>query len=235
MKTTMKKRIFAIVAIMVIAMTGLTGCGKAGVLKSMTMDETVDYARFYGADVIAEEVVEEDEAIVEEDIVVEDEAAEEDNVVAEETESTETAAFAQPSQSMKSTQSTKPAHTHNWKEHWATTQTWIPNIVVVDDYETQTVKWEEYTCYCGFTTTDPAVIDQHIMSNVRAGEPGTGRELAGGNLEAWIGDDMEHGGFTGKTHVDSQQIKVGSHEEDLGGYATISYVDYYYCDCGATK
>ena len=31
-------------------------------------------------------------------------------------------------------QPSQPVHEHVWKEHTATTQTWIPNIVVVEDY-----------------------------------------------------------------------------------------------------
>jgi len=32
-----------------------------------------------------------------------------------------------------------PAHEHVWQEHTATRQEWVPNIVVVDDYQTQQV------------------------------------------------------------------------------------------------
>ena len=29
--------------------------------------------------------------------------------------------------------------------------------------------------------------------------------------------------------------RTETHEEDQGYYQTIEYVDYYYCECGATK
>lgn len=109
-----------------------------------------------------------------------------------------------------------PVHTHDWKEHVVTTQTWIPNIIVVDDYETHTEKYGLAICYCGFETTDADVIRQHVKDHVYAGE-------------------MELAGFGCQTHYKTEQVKVGSHEEDHGYYETSTYVDYYYCDCGATR
>ncbi len=111
-----------------------------------------------------------------------------------------------------------PVHEHSWKEHYAETQTWIPNIVVVEDYGE--IPGEQYglcICYCGFATTDAAVIEQHIVNHVNAGE----YNLAG---------------FTVQTHwTEPTWGVIGSHEEDQGHYETSTYVDYYYCDCGATK
>lgn len=40
-------------------------------------------------------------------------------------------------------------HTHNWKEHTATRQVWVPNIVVIDDYEEQAVNTGYLMCDCG--------------------------------------------------------------------------------------
>ena len=35
--------------------------------------------------------------------------------------------------------------------------------------------------------------------------------------------------------IGSEEVQVGSHEEDQGYYQNVEYTDYYYCDCGATK
>lgn len=113
----------------------------------------------------------------------------------------------------------EPVHTHSWKEHYATTQVWVPNIVVVDDYAEQvTGKTDDVAiCDCGYTTTNRDAIVDHIKSNILAGNDG-------------------HSGFSiqpGQSIVET--VKVGSHEEDHGHYENSTYVDYYYCDCGATK
>lgn len=107
-----------------------------------------------------------------------------------------------------------PAHEHTWKEHIATTQIWVPNIVVVDDYEPQTVESYLFICNCYFETDDRDVITQHVIDHADAGEASN---------------------FTIQDHSYTEQVKVGSHEEDQGHYETSTYIDYYYCDCGATK
>ena len=33
----------------------------------------------------------------------------------------------------------------------------------------------------------------------------------------------------------TQEVQVGSHQEDQGWYETETYVDYQYCDCGAIR
>ncbi len=111
----------------------------------------------------------------------------------------------------------EPEHTHVWKEHMAETQTWVPNIVVVDDYETQKVAVGGlYICTsCGYETSDVNDINDHLVESILEG---TGC--------ASYQDIVQY---------EDQQVKVGSHEEDQGHYETTSYVDYYYCDCGATK
>lgn len=109
----------------------------------------------------------------------------------------------------------EPEHTHVWKEHLAETQTWVPNIVMVDDYETQRVCiGSHYICNCGFETDDGNTMDEHGIAHVLA-------------------DEMCN--FQSIPQYEDQQVKVGSHEEDQGHYETSTYVDYYYCDCGATK
>lgn len=34
---------------------------------------------------------------------------------------------------------------------------------------------------------------------------------------------------------EEQEVLVGSHEEDHGYYKDVTYTDYEYCDCGATR
>lgn len=178
----------------------------------------------------------ENKAIVEDNTVAEDEVME-GEVAAEvttspKTESTKTESgknesaetpapvqSAQPAQTEKPAPTPTPTHTHKWKEHTATKQVWVPNIVVVDDYEYQVVGRTDDVaiCDCGYTTTSRDDIVNHIKSNVLAGNEG-------------------HGGFTVQTgHDIVEEVKVGSHEEDRGHNETKTYVDYYYCDCGETK
>lgn len=107
-----------------------------------------------------------------------------------------------------------PAHEHVWHEHTAEKQEWVPNIVTVDDYETRDVVVGYVTqCNCGAVLSDDER-EQHSINHILNGEPDN----------RWTIEKTE-----------PQQVKVGSHEEDHGHYETVTYVDYYYCDCGATK
>lgn len=112
--------------------------------------------------------------------------------------------------------SSKPSHTHNWVAHTATKQVWVPNIVVVDDYETQNVLVRtDIICNCGAIFTGGAGYDEHAMNHVLAGEPSNS---------------------TPKAIYEQQSVKVGSHEEDHGYYKDETYTDYTYCsDCGARQ
>ena len=112
--------------------------------------------------------------------------------------------------------SSKPSHTHNWVAHTATKQVWVPNIVVVDDYETQNVLVRtDIICNCGAVFTGGAGYDEHAMNHVLAGEPSNS---------------------TPKAIYKQQSVKVGSHEEDHGYYKDETYTDYTYCsDCGARQ
>lgn len=112
--------------------------------------------------------------------------------------------------------SSKPSHTHNWVAHTATKQVWVPNIVVVDDYETQNVLVRtDIICNCGAVFTGGAGYDEHAMNHVLAGEPSNS---------------------TPKAIYEQQSVKVGSHEEDHGYYKDETYTDYTYCsDCGARQ
>lgn len=109
-----------------------------------------------------------------------------------------------------------PAHTHQWKEHKATREEWVPNIVSVPDYEVQETKMIFIVCNCGaeFRADD----SNFAMHNAMHG-------LAG-----------ENDGYSSEVRViGTENIQIGSHEEDQGYYTTVEYVDYQYCDCGATK
>lgn len=110
----------------------------------------------------------------------------------------------------------EPSHTHNWVAHTATRQVWVPNIVVVDDYETQNVKVGfNVVCNCGARFRDGVGHDEHSMNHILAGE-----------------DD----GYWTEDIYEQQSVKVGSHEEDHGYYKDETYTDYTYCsDCGARQ
>lgn len=108
--------------------------------------------------------------------------------------------------------SSKTDHEHSWKTH--TAQKWVSNMVTVPDYETQKVAvgTRYIFAYDGYTTTSDADAENHAMELILAGHPDNYR--------------ME-------TIYEEKQVQVGSHQEDHGHYET--YVDYEYCDCGATK
>ena len=187
-----------------------------------------------------EEIIDEDEVIIEDENVGEEAEPVKTEAPKTDTDGSKTNGFTNSGASSGSTNSgtssgsttNKPAdptpspapaptptHTHNWKEHTVTEQVWVPNIVVVDDYEERVVGRtdDEFVCDCGFKTTNRDTIADHIKSNVIAGNDG-------------------HGGFfIYEGHNIVEEVKVGSHEEDRGHNETQTYVDYYYCDCGATK
>lgn len=120
------------------------------------------------------------------------------------------------SSSGSSNKPSAPAHTHSWKDHTATKQVWVSNIVTVPDYETQQVfSHYLYVFFAdGYSTTDINAVKAHST------------ELA------------KQGLFTNYSNVPQyteQTVQVGSHTEDHGHYETQSYTDYQYCDCGATR
>lgn len=134
---------------------------------------------------------------------------------AQNTQPAQSEPVATPAPTPVSTPEPQPVHEHVWKEHMATTQTWVPNVVTVEDYETQYVVVGGLAiCGCGFQTEDKNVITQHIYDHLDAG-------------------DTQN--FTVQDIYGEQQVLVGTHEEDQGHYETSTYVDYYYCECGATK
>ena len=121
-------------------------------------------------------------------------------------------ASSKPSQS---SQPSKPAHSHSWKDHIATKQVWIPNIVTVTDYTDQQVPVGTRYIFAedGFATTDASVADAHAVELIKQGY---------------------FGNYRMETVYETQHVPAGSHEEDHGSYTTESYVDYVYCSsCGA--
>lgn len=115
-----------------------------------------------------------------------------------------------------SSQPSAPAHSHSWKDHTATKQVWVPNIVTVTDYADQQVAvGNTYIfAYDGFSTTDISTAKAHAKELLKAGLPDNYRT---------------------ETVYETQHVPVGSHTEDHGHYETQTYVDYQYCDCGATR
>ena len=123
---------------------------------------------------------------------------------------------AQPETPAQPSQPEQPAHQHTWQDHIATTQTWIPNIVVVEDYgEIPGEAYAVAVCSCGYETEDADAIRTHYKDGVRAGT-------------------CTNFGVQTRYRESTTGV-IGTHEEDQGHYETISYVDYQYCDCGETK
>lgn len=121
------------------------------------------------------------------------------------------------SSSGSSSQPSAPAHSHSWKDHTATKQVWVPNIVTVPDYETRRVLSHYlYVFYeDGYTTTDPDDATAHCIELARNG--------------------VDLNNYSMIPRYTEQTVQVGSHTEDQGWYETQTYVDYQYCDCGATR
>ena len=119
-----------------------------------------------------------------------------------------------------SSQTTKPAHTHKWENH--TAKRWVSNWVTVVDTPAQTIEgarlytknsdgsWtangETYWFENGFTSSDLAAI---------------------------IKNKMKTEGYIGNYQSISKSVPAVTHQEDQGHYE--EYVDYQYCDCGATR
>ena len=115
-----------------------------------------------------------------------------------------------------SSQPSAPAHSHSWKDHTATKQVWVSNIVTVPDYETQQVFSHYLYVFSadGYSTTDINAAEAHAI------------ELAKQGLST---------NYSNVPQYTEQTVQVGSHTEDHGHYETQTYVDYQYCDCGATR
>ena len=129
----------------------------------------------------------------------------------------------------------QPTHTHTWVDHTATKQVWVSNMVTVPDYETETIygarfyipngdgsyiaKGPTYWFEDGFTIDDLKEIIVNAMKN--ADENG-------------LYNGVYYGNYQNVTKT--EQVQVGSHQEDQGHYETQTYVDYQYCSvCGQRK
>lgn len=119
------------------------------------------------------------------------------------------------SETATNTQPEAAAHQHVWKEHKATKREWIPDVVEVDDYLTQTETVYTGVCNCGATFSDRDERIAHSSAHSNNGEDGS-------FVESY--DEVEVG-----------KVKVGSHTEDHGHFEKVEYVDYVYCDCGAQE
>lgn len=88
--------------------------------------------------------------------------------------------------------------------------------MTVPDYETQQVfSHYLYVFYAdGYSTTDINAVKAHST------------ELAKQGLST---------NYSNVPQYTEQTVQVGSHTEDHGHYETQTYVDYQYCDCGATR
>ncbi|MCI8893769.1 MAG: hypothetical protein HFI41_03780 [Lachnospiraceae bacterium] len=110
----------------------------------------------------------------------------------------------------------EPVHEHSWKAHTATKQEWVPNIVKVDDYRKKpVVVGYQYECECGATFSSREEGIAHSTAHIEEGAS---------EVMYTCGDVYEE-----------QEVLVGSHEEDHGYYKDVTYTDYEYCDCGATR
>lgn len=126
-------------------------------------------------------------------------------------------------------------HTHIWVDHTATWQVWVSNIVTVTDYETKTIygarfyvpygdgsyiaKGPTYWFENGFTKDDLKEIITNALKN--SDENGLYNGVYYGNYQ-----NVEK----------TEQIPVGTHQEDQGWYEPQTYVDYQYClICGQHK
>lgn len=121
------------------------------------------------------------------------------------------------SSSGSSNRPSAPAHSHSWKDHIATKQVWIPNIVTVTDYTDQQVPVGTRYIFAedGFATTDSSVAKAHAVELIKQGY---------------------FGNYRMETVYETQRVPAGSHEEDHGRYETQTYVDYVYCSsCGARQ
>ena len=138
------------------------------------------------------------------------------------------------------TEATNNAHTHVWKEH--TAQKWVPHIVTVVDQPEQNIKYSIYRMYWYTTGTWEETRDAERCNTWYHSEEGGLYPLyhpykkpednplfleydKNGN-PTYINDHVIAGPYY-------ETIPAVTHEEDHGHYET--YVDYYYCDCGATK
>lgn len=128
------------------------------------------------------------------------------------------------------------AHQHNWKDHTATEQVWVSNMVTVDDYEDKVTRRPFTMCDCGakfyYDSNGNNGYYDHVMSYQ---EPALAKYYSTGDDTELNQAVWQHGGSVEGSDLETEKVKVGSHQEDQGHYETRTYVDYRYCDCGARQ
>ena len=129
--------------------------------------------------------------------------------------------------------SVAPSHKHVWKDHTSSKRVWISDVVEVPVYETKTIYGAQfyteqpdgtfisngptYWFEDGFTIDDLKEIIRNALKNGHDG----------------VVDGIYYGNYVNRTKT--EKIQTGTKQEDQGHYETEYYVDYQYCDCGATR
>ena len=134
--------------------------------------------------------------------------------------------------------SSEQPHKHNWTAH--TSQRWVSQIVTVVDEPERSEKYARFKFYWYNTgtweeTRDPARFEEWANSEYGQLYPFYHIQNIEDNPLFLGYNELGQPSFRGD-HVMSEGwdvIPAVTHEEDQGYYET--YVDYYYCDCGATK
>ena len=135
---------------------------------------------------------------------------------------------------------TPASHTHTWKAH--TAQKWVSNIVTVVDQPEKTEKYSIYRMYWYNTgkweeTRDPQRFNEWYKSKNGGLYTLYNPYPKPEDNPLFISYDKN-----GNPQYTNDHTIIGpyydvtpavTHEEDHGHYET--YVDYYYCDCGARK
>lgn len=132
------------------------------------------------------------------------------------------------------------SHQHTWKAH--TAQKWVSNIVTVVDQPEKTEKYSIYRMYWYNTgkweeTRDPERFDEWYKSKNGGLYTLYNPYPKPEDDPLFIDYDKNgHPQYTNNHTIRGPYYDVTpavTHEEDHGHYET--YVDYYYCDCGARK
>lgn len=117
-------------------------------------------------------------------------------------------------------QASKPSHTHSWKDH--TTQRWVDKWVTVVDTPAQTIEGAQlYTLHSDG--------NWYGDGKVYWFENGFTHE----DFKEILKNKIKNEGYIGNYVNRSKTVPAVTHEENQGYYET--YVDYQYCECGATK
>lgn len=117
-------------------------------------------------------------------------------------------------------QESKPTHTHSWKDH--TSQRWVDKWVTIVDTPAQTIQGAQlYTKHSDG--------DWYGDGKVYWFENGFTHD----DFKEILKDKIKNEGYIGNYVNRSKTVPAVTHEENQGYYET--YVDYQYCECGATK